>query len=54
VMNADGSDDRMLGKGTIQRWFPDSRCMAYMAPIDGGWQIHVVDVVSGEVTVLTR
>jgi TolB protein len=54
VMNADGSDDRMLGKGTIQRWFPDSRRMAYMAPIDGGWQIHVVDVVSGEVTVLTR
>ena len=54
-MNADWSDDRMLGEGTIQRWFPDSQSPhGVYGPIDGGWQIHVVDVVSGEVTVLTR
>jgi TolB protein len=53
VMDADGSNDRVLEEGTIPRWFPDGRRLAYMAPVDGGWQIHVVDVVSGEVTRLT-
>ena len=54
VMNADGSSDRTLPEGTIPRWFPDSRRLAYMAPVDGGWQIHVIDVLSGQVTYLTR
>ncbi len=53
VMNADGSNDRILAEGTIPRWFPDSRRIAYMAPADGGWQIDVVDVISGEITRLT-
>ena len=38
-----------LTKGTIPRWFPDGRRLAYMAPVDGGWQIHVIDVLSGQV-----
>ena len=54
VMDADGSRDRMLVEGTIPRWFPDSRRIAYMAPVNGGWQIHVIDVVSGEIAHLTR
>jgi hypothetical protein len=53
VMNADGSDDRLLVEGTIPRWFPDSHRIAYMAPVDNGWQIHVIDVVSGEIVRLT-
>ncbi len=52
-MNADGSDDRLLVEGTIPRWFPDSHRIAYMAPVDNGWQIHVIDVVSGEIVRLT-
>ena len=54
VMDADGADDRILSEGTSPRWFPDSRRIAYMAPIGGGWQIHVIDVVSGDITHLTR
>jgi Tol biopolymer transport system component len=53
VMNTDGSDDRVLAEGTIPRWLPDGR-LAYMSAVDGGWQIHLIDVDSGAVTELTR
>lgn len=53
VMNADGSNNRQLAQGAIPSWFPDSRHLAYMARVADGWQIHVVDVVSGAVTPLT-
>ena len=53
VMDADGSNDRLLAEGSIPRWFPDIRRLAYMAAVDGGWQIHVDDVVSEAITHLT-
>ena len=49
--------DRTIGSWPKVRFlagFPDSRRLTYMAAVDGGWQIHVVDVVSEDITHLTR
>jgi len=54
VMNSDGSGDRILAEGSFPRWFPDGRRLAFMAAVDGGWQIHTLDVVTGAITMLTR
>lgn len=42
IMNADGSDDRPLTKGSAPRWSPDSTRIAYVGQADaGGRQLFV-------------
>lgn len=54
VMESDGSNDRVLAEGTIPSWFPDAGRLAFMAPTESGWQIHVVRIDTGEIERLTR
>ena len=45
IINADGSGERELGKGSNVRWAPDSRRIAYIAPgNDGALAIFVRDL----------
>jgi dipeptidyl aminopeptidase/acylaminoacyl peptidase len=55
IMNADGSRQRFLVKGSSPQWSPDGRRIAYVAPGQpGGAQIFVKWMDSGEETQLTH
>src|SRR5919205_557990 len=55
IMNADGSRQRFLVKGSSPEWSPDGRRIAYVAPGQPtGAQIYVKWLDSGEETQLTR
>lgn len=51
---ADGAKAAMLTEGRDPRWSPDGRQMAWVAPVDGHWQLLVQDLQSGELRQLTR
>ena len=55
IMNADGSQNRFLAKGSAPRWAPDSKRVLYLSEADGHAQIFVrwVDV-EGAATQVTR
>ncbi|MFL6276997.1 MAG: S9 family peptidase [Blastocatellia bacterium] len=55
IMNADGSRQRFLVKGSSPQWSPDGRRIAYVAPGQpGGAQVFVKWMDSGEETQLTH
>lgn len=54
VINPDGSDERVLGVGELQRWSPDGTRLLIHEKDDvtaDPWEIWIQDVASGEITV---
>ena len=53
VINADGSDERVLGVGELQRWSPDGARLLIHEKDDvtaDPWEIWIQDVATGEIT----
>lgn len=54
VINADGSDERVLGVGELQRWSPDGTRLLIHEKDDvtaDPWEIWIQDVATGEIVV---
>ncbi|GGP06571.1 S9 family peptidase [Nonomuraea glycinis] len=50
---APGAEPRRLAEGFCPRWSPDGRALAYLKPVDGVPQIHLLPMDGGEPAVLT-
>ncbi|WP_157252202.1 S9 family peptidase [Nonomuraea typhae] len=50
---APGAEPRRLATGTLPRWSPDGRTLAFVRPVDGKPQIHLLPMDGGEPRVLT-
>ncbi|MFI6478224.1 S9 family peptidase [Nonomuraea sp. NPDC050663] len=51
---APGRAPRKLADGTAPRWSPDGRTLAFLRPVDGAAQLHLLPMDGGEATVLTK
>ncbi|MEV0347611.1 S9 family peptidase [Nonomuraea sp. NPDC050680] len=50
---APGSEPRRLASGSTARWSPDGRLLAFLRPVDGQAQIHLLPMEGGEPRRLT-
>ncbi|PZG13111.1 S9 family peptidase [Nonomuraea aridisoli] len=50
---APGAEPRRLAAGGAARWSPDGRTLAFLRPVDGRPQIHLLPMDGGEPVVLT-
>ncbi|WP_433509009.1 S9 family peptidase [Nonomuraea sp. CA-143628] len=50
---APGSEPRRLASGSAARWSPDGRLLAFLRPVDGHAQIHLLPMDGGEPRPLT-
>ncbi|MEV4839965.1 S9 family peptidase [Nonomuraea sp. NPDC049486] len=50
---APGAEPRRLAEGSCPRWSPDGRTLAYLRPVEGRPQIHLLPMDGGEPRVLT-
>ncbi|MEV4100923.1 S9 family peptidase [Nonomuraea sp. NPDC049649] len=48
-----GAEPRRLAEGACPRWSPDGRVLAYLRPVEGRPQIHLLPMDGGEPRVLT-
>ncbi|MFI7446326.1 S9 family peptidase [Nonomuraea sp. NPDC049714] len=48
-----GTEPRRLAEGFCPRWSPDGRALAYLKPVDGVPQIHLLPMDGGEPAALT-
>jgi TolB protein len=54
VMNADGSGQRLLARGSAPAWSPDGRKIALRSARDGNGEVYVVNVDGSGLRRLTR
>ncbi|MER6952140.1 S9 family peptidase [Nonomuraea sp. NPDC000554] len=50
---APGAEPRLLASGSAARWSPDGRLLAFLKPVDGKPQIHLLPMDGGEPRPLT-
>ncbi|MFC7108338.1 TolB family protein [Nonomuraea rubra] len=48
------SEPRRLARGSAPRWSPDGRTLAFLRPVDGKPQLHLLPMDGGEPYALTR